>query len=303
MLNRIFVLFICLTLALCTLSCNSEIQNENTKLSIVATLYPQYDFAKQICGDKADVSLLLLPGTDSHSFELGASDAVSINKSDIFIYTGPNMEIWANSIIKAAPETLKVLNLSEYTVLLQNYHGKDDNHFWTSPIAAKDMLKAIFDAVCEADPDNADYYENNYKVYENKLEELNKSFLDLANATVNKTAFFCGSFPFLYLFEEYGFDYVAPFNSCSGTEIESLGDISKFLEEIKQSDIKFVFYEANEYDTIIDTITSETNTTALPLHSIHEVTASEYADNVGYIDLMYDNLDNLRKAFENGKAS
>ncbi len=295
LLSLIFILFF--------VSCSKNIDTDNDKIKIIATIYPQYDFAKQICGEKADVSLLMLPGTDTHSFELGPSDAVNINKSDIFIYTGPTMEIWANSIVKSAPTSLRVLNLSDYTKLITDDHGKVDGHIWTSPVSAQSMLTAIYDAVCEVDPDNIDYYKDNYLKYLSKLDELDVLYNKLSSDAQEKIAYFCGSFAFRYLFQEYDFQAVAPFNSCSGTEIESLGDVSKIIDEIKTKNVKYVFYEANENDPLIDTIVSETSAEALPLHSIHGITETEYKNQVTYYELMSTNLVNLRKAFCYGETT
>lgn len=303
MKNRFIAIIVLLSMIICLASCSAPKQSNNGKLKIVATLYPQYDFAKQICGDKADVYLLMLPGADAHSFELTAADALNINNSDLFIYIGPQMEIWADSIIKSAPKSMAILNLSEHTELVFDHQGKADAHIWTSPVVARDMLKAIFEAVSNGDKENFDFYENNYKKYDEELIKLDESFKALASESNNKTAYFCGAFAFEYLFHEYGFNHVAPFNSCSGVEIESLGSISKLVAQINKNNVKYVFSEANKEDPMELTITSQTKASILRLHSIHEISESEYKNDIGYLTLMNENLKNLRKVFCDGKTS
>ncbi len=309
MKNKIFALIITLIFAIVIVFCVScsVAQNINeAHLSVVATIYPQYDFAKAICGDKAEVSLLLLPGTDTHSFELKASDTVKINNCDLFIYTGPEMEIWADSVINSAPKTLKVLNLSDGVQLLTSNdggHGHHDPHIWTSPIIARKMLKDIYLAVSSSDPENSDYYKTNYEKYDAELSAMNEQYKALAEEADRKIAYFTGAFAFRYLFNEYCFEYYAPFNSCSGTEVESLASAADLIDKLKNDNVKYIFSEANETDSMLKAVVNETNVTPLTLHSVHNITAKEYEAGKSYIDFMKENLENLRKAFCDGKAS
>ena len=177
---------------LCILTgCDSYLSNisqesNGEKINIVATLFPQYDFARAIVGDKGNVSMLMPPGIESHSFEPTPSDIIKINKADLFIYTGKYMESWAQSIIDGIEnKNMKILDVSKNIELDR---GEDDDHkghseeighnheydphIWTSPINAKVMVDNILNQVCEFDPSNAEYYTQNAEDYKKQLDEL-----------------------------------------------------------------------------------------------------------------------------------
>ena len=88
-------------------------RDSDKKIKIVATLFPQYDFARQIAGDYADVTLLLPPGMESHSYDLRPSDMIEIRESDMFIYTGKYMETWAQTIIDSLDDSVMVVDVSD----------------------------------------------------------------------------------------------------------------------------------------------------------------------------------------------
>nr|MBP6491946.1 zinc ABC transporter substrate-binding protein [Clostridia bacterium] len=147
---------------------------KSNQIIIVATLFPQYDFARQIAGDKAEVTLLLPPGVESHSYEPTPSDIIRINESDLFIYTGKNMEAWSQKIIDGMVETGSkslVLDVSrgiklETTETLEEDHEHlYDPHIWTDPLIAKEMVSNIETALCQLDPVNAEYYKENAEAY------------------------------------------------------------------------------------------------------------------------------------------
>lgn len=164
------------------------------KVQITATLFPQYDFAKQIAGDRAEVSLLLPPGAESHSYEPAPSDIININASDLFIYTGENMEIWSQKIvdsIKNSDSKSMVLDVSEGIELIAHEdQGHMDHiidpHIWTDPLYAKIMAEDIRDALCRIDPVNAEYYKDNAAEYIAELDALDAEFKTIiSNGTEN----------------------------------------------------------------------------------------------------------------------
>ena len=148
---------------------STSTENDPNKITIVATLFPQYDFARQIAGDKANIELILPPGVESHTFDPSPSDIITINNSDVFLYTGSNMETWANNIIESLPDSVHVLNVSQGITLLKSpsgghNHAEDDHnhtseelnadelnqydpHVLTSPVNAKIILQNIFQTV------------------------------------------------------------------------------------------------------------------------------------------------------------
>lgn len=279
---------------------NSE---ESQGIKVVATLFPQYDFAKAIIGDEGNVDLLLTPGSDSHSFELTSEDILSINKCDVFIYTGPNMEIWVDSIIDSVDEGVTVLNLSSGIELkhtepaeLEEHDHIIDPHIWTSPVIAMEMLKKIYNAICAVDPDNKDVYTDNYNVYLGKLKNLDESFRNLTEDHAYDTLYFSGKFAFKYFFDEYQLNYYAPFNSCSDLQVEDLASVAYLISEMKEREVKYIFYEEFATADAYSTIARETGAAPLLLHSAHNVSSDDFKNGITYVDLMNNNLINLQKA-------
>lgn len=304
---------LCLLLLLCMLlssvcSCASTESNHNDDgISVVATLFPQYDFARAILGEKGSAVLLLTPGADSHNFELTPSDIRTINSASAFFYTGPNMEIWVDSVIGSIDKSVKVISLaSKININESNHEDHDghnhdaDPHIWTNPKYALAMLTTIYETICEIDSDNKEYYKNNYESYADELKSLDKEFKKIASEAKKPKLYFSGKFAFGHFVNEYCFEYVAPFNSCSDVQIESLAAVRNLIEELKKENIKYVFYEELSSNSILDTIVSETGVTPLLLHSAHNISKNDYNSGVTYVSIMKNNAQNLRKALIDG---
>lgn len=306
-LKRSLLIILCASIILFTFNACTNNSDEKSKISVVATLFPQYDFAKAILGDRGDVSLLLSPGANSHSFELTASDISKINSCDIFIYTGPNMEIWVDGIVDSINNKVAVVNLSKKVSLQHSdNHSHDkhnqsvDPHIWTSPVIAVNMLTEIYNAICMADPDNKEFYTDNYQSCLKKLEELDASFRDLAQNAKNKTLYFSGKFAFLYFVNEYGFNYVAPFNSCSDLQVEDLASVAGLVNEMQKNDVKYIFYEEFASSDLYLTLSAQTGATPLLLHSAHNIGKDDFEKGITYYDIMLQNLVNLKRALLDG---
>lgn len=302
-MKRLTALFLALAVITAFSSCATTAKDESAGLSVVATLFPQYDFAKAIVGEKGSVTLLLPPGAESHSFEIKPSDVNSINKSDIFIYTGPDMEVWVNDLLPSVDNSVEILNMADCVDVIDDGHddhAHGDPHIWTSPVNARKMLASIYEAICRADSQNAEYYKLNFERYDEQLERLDVEFKAISSAAVQKTLYFSGAFAFEYFVEEYGFSYSAPFNSCSDVQIESAASVIEFINEMKNNGVKYVFYQELAKNPALDTIVSETGATPLLLHSAHNVSKEDFDNGVTYVSLMQANAENLRKALCNG---
>lgn len=308
-MKRIVLFLLSCSFLISTLTaCSDKGEMKAADFVVVATLFPQYDFAKAIVGDKGEVKLLLPPGADSHSFELTASDITLINKADLFIYTSPQMELWAGNLLDTLNKNVSILNLSENLDLLpsdgrsdhDHAHGDYDPHIWTSPKIAIVLLEDICDEICRLDPDNKDYYKDNYSRYLAELSKLDYEFKAISDDASTDTLYFSGKFAFLYLTEEYGFDYVAPFNGCSDLQVEDLASVANLVKEMETNGVKYIFYQEISSSTILDTIVDKTGATPLLLHSTHNITKDEFENGVTYLQLMKDNAVNIRKALCNG---
>lgn len=282
---------------------------DEDKLKIVTTIFPQYSFTKEIVGNLCDVDVVLKPGQDSHNFDPSISTVFSINKADMFIYTGEHMETWANKIIsnikEDGPAVVEAAKGIEFEIVEedQDEHAGDsgdhkhnyDPHVWTSITYSMQMVQTISSAICAIDPDNAEIYKENTKNYLSKLTALDQEFKDLVKQAVNKTLYFVSPFSFYYFVKEYGLEYVSLYNTCS-TEVEpSATDIIKMINLIKEQKVKYIYKKELMSDDVPNTIAKETKTTVQVLHSGHNVSVDDFQKNITYLDIMKKNLEVLKK--------
>jgi len=296
-----------------------EANAETKKISITTTLFPQYDFAKAIAGDKAEVTMVLPLGSESHNYEPSPNDIIAIDSSDIFLYTGDYMEGWVSNIVGNLNDTM-VVDVSENITLFkeEDEHNHDhedeedhdheheedesehyheyDPHIWTSPINAMTIVDNICNALSEYDPSNADYYKANAQDYKQKLSDLDNEFREIvANGNTNKI-FFGGKFALYYFAEEYGLEYTAAYDSCSDETEPSAKAVADIITQMKAQNIPVVFYEELTNPKVANTIADETGTTALLLHSCHNVSVEEFNSGATYLSLMEQNAKNLEIA-------
>jgi len=303
--NKIFAIFLILIFIFILTSCSENdvhdaYYDDNGKLKIIATLFPQYDFARQIAGDKADVKLLLPPGVESHSFDPKPNDMLEIYNADLFIYTGENMEPWAENILKGAKnDHLAVLNCAHDMTLIEDddhEHGADP-HIWLNPVFAQKIVGDIMRAICAIDPDNMDFYKENAKNYMEKLKKLDGDIFDAVyNADAKRNVVvFGGRFAYLYFLTRYNLDYVTAYDSCSSQAEPSVSKIAEVIDFIKQNNIPCIYYEELSDPKVAKTIAKETGAECLLFSTAHNVTKSEFDGGKTFLDIMYENLENLKK--------
>ena len=284
------------------------------KLSVIATLFPQYDFLRQVAGDRAYVHLMITPGMSSQSYEPTAEDLIPLNKADLFVYTGASMEAWAADILASLDEEVAVLDVSEGISLdhtensqAGSLHMEEseeghvhtyDPHIWTSPKNAVIMVENIADALSLADPEGEAVYRANADAYIEQLNDLDERLTELVSQSSRKTLAFGGSFAFHYLFRDYGLTYLSAYDSCSGETEPSARAIAELITAIQEEQIPVIYYEELTEPTVAQSISEATGAKMLLLHSCHNVTAQELADGITYLDLMNQNLINLKEGLQ-----
>ncbi|MDR1135206.1 MAG: metal ABC transporter substrate-binding protein [Clostridiales Family XIII bacterium] len=280
------------------------------KLKIVSTLYAPYDFARAVTGDRAELTMLLPPAAESHSFEPTPSDIIAIQNCDVFIYIGGESEEWVERILESVDLSSKqVLSLMDSVSLVEEeiVEGMEeedeeeegeayDEHIWTSPINAGYMTTAICDAVKAADPANAEFYDQNTRAYLEKLTELDAHFRSIVASAARKTIVFGDRFPFRYFADEYGLDYYAAFPGCSTETEASAATVAFLIDKVNDEKIPVIFHIELANEDMANTIAEATGAKPLLLHSCHNITRDEFVGGVTYLDLMSRNLDTLREA-------
>lgn len=291
-------------------ACSSESgypSSDSGKLKIISTVFPPYDLARQIAGDNAEISILLPPGSEIHNYEPSAKDMIAIRNCDIFLYIGGENEQWAEKLINSNDtENVTAVKLIDYVPVLsevEDEHDHDhehehehetDEHIWTSPKNAQLMLSAVYDAICKVDPSDKQTYTKNKDAYAKQLSDLDNAYRSAVDNAKNKTIVLADKFPFRYLAHEYGLEFSAAFAACSDESEPGVSTMIKLTKTIKENNIPAVYYLEFSSTKIADTLCDETGATKLMLHSCHNVSKQDIENNVSYVDLMKQNLENLK---------
>ena len=274
--------------------------NKTDKLSIVTTIFPEYDWVREILGDKADnaeITMLLDNGVDLHSYQPTADDIVKISDCDLFIYVGGESDGWVEDALRnAANRNMKVINLlevlgdsvkteeivegmqeeehehedahahddaeeHEHEDAEEHEHEEEaDEHVWLSLKNAKMLVRVISKALQEIDPDNKDIYAANADAYVKKLSALDAEYQAAVDAASNKTILFGDRFPFRYLVDDYGLRYYAAFVGCSAETEASFETISFLAKRVDEWKLPCVLTIEGAQHKIAETIVR--NTTA-----------------------------------------
>lgn len=288
-------------LTACTFTITEPEENSSEeKLNICATLFPQYDFARAIAGDKANTELLLPLGTDSHSFDPSMQDVMKMENADIFIYTGSDMEPWSASFAENAADDCVVLDVSsgiEKKNIIHDEHGHNaDPHIWTSPANAIIIAKEICAAICEADSENSEYYRENAEKLISELSKLDEDFRTCAENAGDKKLYFGGEFAFLYLTEEYGFNYISLYDSCSEHAEPGAKKLNEIIEDMKENKADIIFYPELSQPTAAENIAKQTGAHTKLLHSCHNLSKEDFEAEKTYVSIMRENLEAVKEA-------
>lgn len=290
--------------------CTSNETIDNGKINIVSTIFPQYDFAREIAGDKANLKMLIQPGGESHSYEPTPQDIISIQEADVFLYIGGENDAWVEDILNSVDTTeiqvVKLIDSVELTCIDEEEHiGSDnheehnheyDEHIWTSPINAKKMVESISTAICKADPENSSYYTDNATKYSVELMDLDTKIRNLVSNAKRTELIFGDRFPLIYFTEEYGLTHYAAFPGCSSETEPSASAIAFLTDKVKQDNIPVILKLELSNSTVADTIASETSSDVRTFYSCHNLSKTQFENGESYISMMEKNLETLKIA-------
>ncbi|MDR0377122.1 MAG: metal ABC transporter substrate-binding protein [Spirochaetaceae bacterium] len=309
------VLFICLAAAVVMAvpaRGRQDTGKANGKINVVASIFPPYDFVREIAGDRVNLTMLLPPGAESHSFEPTPRDIITIQNCDVFIYVGGESDAWVEYILESMDTSrMEIITLMDCVdvveeVVVEGMQEEEDEeeaegpeydeHVWTSPGNAKLIVRKIADTLKQRDAPNAAAYEENTASYLAKLTELDASFQTMINGAKRKIFIFGDRFPFRYFADAYGLTYFAAFPGCS-TETEcSAATIAFLIDKVRSENIPVVFHIELSNEKIADTICEETGAKKLPLHAVHNISKRDFERGANYYGLMSQNVQNLKAA-------
>lgn len=334
-MKKIIALFLSIVSISCFACVSCKSQNESNKVSVVCTIFPQYDWVKNIVGDKSgeiEITLLQKNGSDLHNFQPSADDIVKISKSDLFIYVGGESDEWVDKTLAAiGNDKLKTLNLMEAlgdmvkseedtnaAVGSENDHehdhdhdheheeGAGDEHIWLSLKNAVVCYKKITDELSVVSPENKSLFSKNSAEYITKLNSLDKEIADLVAAMPQKNLVFCDRFPFGYFAADYGLKCYAAFSGCSAETEASFETIALLAAKVDEFNLSSICILEGGNVKIAETVRNATkskNQKIVEFESMQSVTLKDIEEGVTYLSLMRRNYEALKKIAENGGES
>ena len=305
---------------------------QGDKLKIVTTIFPEYDWTREILGDQSErteVTMLLDNGVDLHSYQPTADDLIKIAECDLFIYVGGESDGWVESalastsnpdravinLIDTLGDSVKLEEVVEGMQETEHDHEEDedhahdvdeqeaetDEHVWLSLRNAQAVCQKIAEKLGEIDPEHEQAYTQNALAYIDQLAALDAKYQAAVDAANNKTLVFGDRFPFRYLTEDYGLDYYAAFVGCSAETEASFETIRFLAEKTDALGLSHVLTIENPKHKIAETVvanTSSKNQQVLSMDSMQSVTSKDVAAGATYLSIMEHNLDVLTQALQ-----
>lgn len=275
----------------------SSNSKQSNKLTITASYYPLYDFAKNVGGDKVETTNITPAGSEPHGFEPSAKQLALAYQSDVFIYNGATMETWTDNFLKDYKNTIvKSSNGINLLKMLEDNNNLYDPHFWLDPINASKIVDNILAGLIKASPKNKDYFTNNADMYKDKLAALDKSFKEGLSVCQTKTAITSHD-AFDYMSKRYNLNLL----SISGIDPSVEPDVAKLAEIsdlVKSQGIKYIFFESLTSSKFAETIANETGAKTSVLDPIGGLSEEDQQKGHSYITIQQQNLKNLRTALD-----
>ncbi|MBR0208383.1 MAG: zinc ABC transporter substrate-binding protein [Oscillospiraceae bacterium] len=284
----------------------------NKSLTVVTTLFPAYDFAREICAGRCEIVLLVPPGAEAHSYEPTPQDLVRIGRCDLLICNGGESEAWLETLLDGAEGGYAVLRMLDCVDALEEEHKEGmqrireeeseedgaeyDEHVWTSPRNAAAICRAICGELCALDPEGAETYRRGCESYCEKLDELDAAFRDIAAQAHGSCLIFADRFPARYFVEEYGLDYYAAFPGCADDTEPSARTVAFLIDRVRAEHTPAVLYIEYSNQKMADVICEDTGCEKLLFHTCHTVSAEDLKNGATYLSLMWANTESVKEA-------
>lgn len=314
-INRLSALVCACTLSLSLLTgCGTQPADtaaDDGRLRVLTSFYPMYDFACKIGGDCIDVTNMVPSGTEPHDWEPSTNDLKNLEKADVFIYNGADMEPWADDLLVSRSDTLHVVEASENVELrttdgehehahehegADHHHGDFDPHVWLDPENAKIEMEAIRDALCAADPENSTVFQSNYEKYAAELDALDAEFREKLAPLPNRTIVVAHE-AFGYLCDAYGLTQVGIEGLSPDSEPDP-GRMAEVIDFVREHSISTIFFEELVSPKVAEAIASETGAQAKMLSPLEGLSDEQAAAGSDYFSVMHDNLAALMEALK-----
>lgn len=280
---------------------NTEAVNSG-KIQVYTTIFPLQDFTKKIGGENVQVENIVPSGSDAHSFEPTLKTMTKIAEGDAFIYLGTGIEGFTDAVIDAVGnEEAKVINASEGISLINSNESSEeegaiDPHVWLDPGRAIQLAENIKNSLIEINPNQKDYFEQNYNKLKTSLEKLDLSFKTMVEESPNKS-FIVAHSAYGYWEDAYGLEQIG-ISGLSPTDEPSQKDLEKIIKNAKKTKVNYVLFEQNVENRVAEVIKREIGADTLTLHNLESLNEEDIRNNEDYISIMKRNIETIRQVLK-----
>ncbi len=301
-------------------------EKDDGRLKVVATVFAEYDFLRNIAGDSIHLTMLMLPGADLHTFDPTPKDIRQVQEADLFVTVGGESDAWADKIISSVDsdrlQTLRLMDCVDSVVeeeitegmgVAPHSHkdgygeshgegshendGKElDEHVWTSPKNAIQIVEKLCARLCRMDSKNRALYQKNTQAYIQKLKRLDAAFTEVVEGGKRREIIVADRFPFRYFADAYDLEYYAAFPGCSVQTGASAETVAFLIRKVREDGIPVVFHMELSSELMCNTVCDETGAKKAQLNAVHNISKRNFDKGVGYLELMQENVEALREA-------
>ncbi len=321
-MKKLISAILCIVMIAVAFSACGNTDKKTSKISVVTTIFPEYDWVENILGEKAadfNLTMLLDSGVDLHSYQPTADDIIKISTCDLFIYVGGESDEWVDDALKEATnKNMIVIDLidvlgdkAKEEETIEGMEAEEaeeadeevelDEHVWLSLKNAEIFCNEIKNAIIKLDSENAAVYEANTKAYTEKLNALDKKYAEAVEGARIKTLLFGDRFPFRYLVDDYGLSYYAAFLGCSAESEASFETVTFLADKVKELKLNSVLTLEGTNHKIAETVVSTSkmkNISILSMDSLQSATMKDAENGTTYLSVMEKNLEILKEALK-----
>lgn len=290
-----------------SLFCGCEAGKKSDSFTVITTSYAGYDWLKNIMGDDENITVIGVGGTDMHSYQPTAADILAVSNADLLLYVGGESDSWVSDTVenlKKKPQIINMFDVLEGALREEENFGDEedsdeveyDEHVWLSLKNAVRICESVCDTLCDSDGENADKYKHNADNYTKKLKELDGRYTE-ATSGDKKPLVFADRFPFCYMANDYGLKYYAAFKGCSAETEASFEKVVSLADAVKEYKVENVIIidgsDGKLAKTVIEASGKKCGT--VTLYTMQSVTDEQLKSDRGYIEIMEENLETLKK--------
>lgn len=304
------LLIIIMAVMLMLTGCSRQAEDDG-KISIVTTIFPLYDWVRELTEgiEGIEITLLQQSGTDLHNYQPSVADMVKVSQCDVFIYVGGESDHWVEDALKNAVNSdMKTVNLMDVLAdrlfVEEEKEGMEkeadqeeaeyDEHIWLSLRTARECVREIGRVISEQTGDSGDIYKKTTG-YISKLNRLDRQYQNLVDSSKVKTVLFADRFPFIYLFRDYGIDYYAAFRGCSAESEASFETVSFLADKVSELGLDHIMILENGNRKLAETIIKNSSAVGCSIDELNSMQSATLRDNVSYLEIMENNLKVLER--------